>query len=373
MMNSIESLYLHVPFCKHLCNYCDFYKVQYDKDKNQLKSYHEYLLKTVKTHQEFLDKNQFILSPLKTLYLGGGTPSLWGTKGSRFFKDEILGNYIILNQENEFTMEFDPGSWTTETYDAWKELGVNRISIGSQAFSNDLLKVLDRSHNLDETKRTLKFFQKQRENFSADFLLGVPNSKDLKRNIKNEIDQILEYDPSHLSLYILKTRANYPLKSSLPDDDYIRDEYLFICDYLEQNGLKQYEVANFAKPGFESKHNLSYWKQESVAALGPNATGFLKNDQFATRYQWAASSGKISTERLTENELQMEQVYLALRLCEPDNLLRFWDESKEKSVNLLINKWTHSGYFSRDKKRLTSQGLLMLDSLMDDLFSAGLA
>lgn len=324
------------------------------------------MLKTAKTHDEFLRENQSAMQKLKTLYLGGGTPSLWDLEGALFFKEELLNQFFSLDDEIEFTMEFDPGSWTEQGYFAWKELGLNRISIGTQAFDENFIKILDRAHDLSETKKTLSYFSQKKENFSVDFLLGVPYSKEKKRNIKKELDLVLEYDPSHLSLYILKTRSNYPHKFKLPDDDYIHDEYLFVCEYLDSIGLKQYEVSNFAKPGLESKHNLQYWRQNSVAALGPNSTGFINSDG-PIRYQWAPNTGKMSVEKLDIAAQNLERVYLSLRLKRSFNLKGLLMDTTQKSEQI-CSKWLKLGYYDEAQRHLTAKGLLMIDSLMDDLF-----
>lgn len=369
MVNQVKSLYIHVPYCKHLCNYCDFYKLKHSEYPNWESSYHEYLLSTAKIQRDFLFEHDLKIDKLDTLYLGGGTPSLWGTSGANFFKNQMLNIFFNLSSEAEFTMEYDPGSWTEDTYFAWKDIGLNRVSIGAQSFSEVFLKILDRHHDLVETKKTLKFFSKEQINFSVDLLIGVPYSLKKKRNLKEEIDQLLSYNPSHLSLYILKTRKNYPHLLELPDDEFTADEYLFVCEYLKSQEFYQYEVSNFAKKGFESKHNQSYWDQESVAGLGPNATGFINTKDGGIRYQWAANSGKCSKENLTDKELFLESVYLDFRTSKPLKLGKYWQNEKLNIAEKLIENWGGQGLYCAKSKSLKPKGLLVLDSLMGQLFS----
>lgn len=360
-MTQLTSLYLHVPFCKHLCNYCDFYKRKFESDSRQFEEFHQFLKDSVLKHDEFLHERNFKWGKLDTVYLGGGTPSLWGEDGARFFADHILP--AGLEPDAEFTMEIDPGTWTEKMLSAWKLIGLNRISMGTQSLNPEFLGVLDRVHSLEDTTEFLKFLQKENWNFSLDFLLGVPFSKEKKRNIKAELETLLSYSPKHISLYILNARSKYPHIQNMPEDDYIRDEYLLVSDYLRSRGFHHYEVSNFAMPGFESRHNQKYWRGESVAALGPTGTGYLSlNQEKAVRYKWKVSHPDFEIEELGKSELNLEKTYLGLRTS--DGLLM-----TTALENLLI-KWSQENYAWQDGQRvkLTALGFLMLDSLMDDLF-----
>lgn len=365
-MNQVSSLYLHVPFCKHLCNYCDFYKKELSTKPDQFDEFHNFLKKSFLRHQKILHENTFSWSIIDTIYLGGGTPSLWGEEGAYFFEEEILSN-LKLSQELEFTMEVDPGAWTLEMLKAWKKIGLNRISVGTQSLNPDFLKVLDRIHTLDDTLSFLMKLKNENWNYSLDFLLGVPYSKEKKRNIRREIDLLLEYKPKHISLYILNARSKYPHIQNMPDDEYIREEYLFVSDYLKSNGYHHYEVSNFALPGFESRHNFKYWRGDSVAALGPTGTGYLAlNDMSALRYKWKVSQPEVEVEVLGEEEIKLEHLYLSLRTSDGFDV--------KNGLERVIENWTQSryAYLDGDRVKLTSLGFLMLDSLMDDVFRTSL-
>lgn len=359
-MTHVSSLYLHVPFCVHLCNYCDFYKRKLEHDSNQFEDFHQFLKDSVKTHDEFLKWNDFSWAPLDTIYLGGGTPSLWGAQGAKFFKEYILPKTL---SDAEFTMEIDPGTWTPEMLDAWKEIGLNRISIGTQSLNPVFLKVLDRVHSIEDSLNFLSLMKKEDWNFSLDFLLGVPFSQEKKRNIKEELDLLLSYHPKHISLYILNARSKYPHIQNMPEDEFIRDEFLFVSEYLKQHGFHHYEVSNFALPGFESKHNQKYWRGESVGALGPTGTGYLNlGSDKAIRYKWKVTSAQFEIEELGPKELHLERTYLSLRTSE--------GMVYDPKMACLVQSWAQQKYAvdSGGKVTLTSLGLLMLDSLMDDIF-----
>lgn len=367
-MTQLTSLYLHVPFCKHLCNYCDFYKKLYEKDSNQIENFHQFLEQSWVRHERLLTEQGYSWANLESLYLGGGTPSLWGSQGAEFL-GQWLKDKLPLAPDCEFTMEVDPGTWTPESLLAWREIGLNRISIGTQTLDPNFIKIMDRSHSLEESHELLSYCQKNDWNFSLDFLLGLPYSREKKRDIKKELQTLLSYDPKHVSLYILNARSKYPHVTALPDDEFIREEYLLMSEYLRSEGFIHYEVSNFALPGYESKHNLKYWKMEAVGALGPTGTGFLpQGPDKALRYKWKVSGAEFEEEKLGESEVQLEKIYLSLRT----NL--GWKPHRESlELTKLLNQWNEKKYIisNQPKVVLNPLGFLMLDSLMDDLFRIG--
>lgn len=368
-MTQVSSLYLHVPFCKHLCNYCDFYKQKLDNGRNQIEEFHQFLTLSWARHEKLMKEQNAVWSPLDTIYLGGGTPSLWSTGGAHFFRDHILSKLRV--SAPEFTMEVDPGTWNEEMIGDWKEIGLNRISIGTQTLDPKFLKIMDRIHSLDETFSLLKFCQEGNWNFSLDFLLGIPHSRREKRNIQAELEQLLKYQPKHISLYILNARSKYPLVEHIPDDEYVREEYLLVSNFLREKGFHHYEVSNFALPGFESRHNLKYWQGESVAALGPTGTGYFAQEKNAAfRYSWKVMSADIRPEILGEKELALEKIYLSLRTSSgwaPDQVT--------PALREVFAQWEglNYGIWNDEKIVLNSLGFVMLDSLMDDLFRKGFA
>lgn len=372
-----ESLYVHFPYCVHLCNYCDFYKKKYD-GPSDFKSFQERLQGDWDQALTLADQNGLEIGrDLETVYLGGGTPSLWDRDGARFFENFLKENRIRMTDNAEVTLEADPGAWTEKGIDEWQRVGVNRFSVGAQSYSDEFLRIMDRHHDKGEAQRTLKYFKERRLSFSVDLMLGLPYSLEKKRNIIKELEQLLEFRPEHLSVYILKTRSNYPHNEMLPDDEYIRDEYLAVSDFLRGSGFDHYEVSNFSKQGKESKHNLKYWEAQNVHAIGPNATGFMLTNNGAIRYQNKPSGGAPTLETLGPEELLLETVYLGLRTNRGINLMSKLAPNGPKVQELsdVIKNWSNSGHLEKDRLDhviLSPSGYLMIDSLIDDLFKKNL-
>ncbi len=360
-MSSVTSLYIHVPFCRHLCNYCDFYKQKFERPSAQREEFSQYILGSLKRHESILSENHHSWEPLETLYLGGGTASLWDVEGADCF--ESLG--LKLAQDCEATLEIDPGAWTEEGLMAWKKLGINRYSVGTQSFDTHHLKLLDRAHDLNETKVLLE--RLKGENFSVDFLLGAPE-KNQARDVIKELESLLSYSPKHLSLYILQPAAGYKLKALIPDDEITSKEYLRVSEFLRSRGFHHYEVSNFALPGFESRHNRRYWESQSVAALGPTAVGYLDQEKEAIRYKWKPSAPEVEKEILTLKDIKLEQLYLRLRTSEPISAQRL--SLEPNAFERRIEKWEARGLCERVARgwRMKPEAWVILDSLVEDLF-----
>jgi oxygen-independent coproporphyrinogen-3 oxidase len=366
----MKSLYIHFPFCRHLCNYCDFYKHKLTSS-SQILDFESQLTSQIDLHETFLAENNFELNDLETIYIGGGTPSLWKLGGVKFLEEFFKNKKIGFSNNIEFTIEVDPDTWTEDEIDAWLGIGVNRFSIGSQAFTSELLQVMDRTHTLADVEKTLKFMSDRQLNFSVDIMLGLPDSEG--RDIEDELNRILKYRPNHLSVYILKARKKYPLINKLPDDENIRNEYLSVSEYLVSKGYVHYEVSNFARNDYYSKHNLKYWQYESVGALGSNATGLLVQKDKALRYHWKSLAVGYVTEEITGESLLIEKIFLGLRNFKGLNLKElFSSASSINSIDKLFLNWKKLGYLTKDSSadwfQLNALGYLMCDSILDDIF-----
>ena len=368
MTTEVSSLYLHVPYCRHLCNYCDFFKKKLENSDTQFTEFENYLTESWIHHEAWMKEEGITWAKnWESIYLGGGTPSLWGERGAQF-----LRKLLPMQKVEEWTLEVDPGTWTEGMFGSWIDLGVNRLSIGTQSLDEDFLKILDSAHSLDESYLLLEKAQNLRINYSFDFLLGVPHSQSKKRNVIKELETFLKFNPHHVSLYILNARSKYPLIDFMPEDDYTASEYLDVCTFLEENGLHQYEVSNFARDGFESIHNKKYWDSQSVAALGPTGTGLIKfSDSQAKRYKWKPGKALFEIEELGTPEIQLEKLYLELRTK------KGWlPHASQRTAKLeqKLQDWQSRGLVNSIMPRvvLGSKGLVILDSLMDELFSLGL-
>lgn len=364
MSKKIESLYIHVPFCKHLCNYCDFYKKK-PTESDGFAQFEQLLDDSWGKHQNLLAQYDFEISKLKSIYFGGGTPSLWGFRGIRYLENFFVKNELKFSDDYEFTIEIDPATTTKDEILAWKNLGVNRFSVGLQTWDEEYLKIIDRVHTKSEAINLLSVLSQLGVNFTVDFMIGFPIPIKRKRDIVNELTEILSFSPKHISLYILSVAKSYPLFKSLPQDDEVAREYLQVSQFLNQNGFEHYEVSNHARPGFRSRHNQQYWQQFSVAALGPSATGFLKLKNRAIRYKWRNKTANYSIEELNKEAIDLEKLYTNLRTIEGIDISLL-----PKSASHLADEWETKGLGikSKDRLSLTPSGYVVLDSLMDEIF-----
>jgi oxygen-independent coproporphyrinogen III oxidase len=378
-LHTVSSLYIHFPFCRHLCNYCDFYK-SLKENEGQVNEFNEFLNESFQVHESLFTEYGYRWAPLETLYIGGGTPSLWGLSGAHLIKDWIKTKLEGFSENYEFTLEVNPGGWKTEEIESWIAAGVNRISFGVQSYNNKFLEHLDRIHRIKETDQTIKYIKSLNINYSVDFMLGLPYSERDKRNIIQELDEILKWDPPHLSLYILTTKEKYIHQKALPQDEWIEREYLEVSEYLTSKGYNHYEVSNFSKPGYESRHNLKYWSAESVAGIGPSASGFLFEKSI--RYKWKNKQRIYDVENLNPKQLRLEKLYLKLRTDKGINGREFFQGKELESFLTLKKSWDNKGLLKTSQAStaqpdkdyndaevvLNSKGMLQMDFFIDEVF-----
>ena len=265
---SAKSLYVHIPFCKKICPYCDFIKVL-ENDKF-IEPYLKELLKDI----SFFIENNF---KFKTIYIGGGTPSILSVN---FLEQLLLNLNKILDNDAEFTIECNPESLTENKLKIFKKYGVNRISIGLQTFNKNLLKILDRDFEIDYFD-LIKLVKKYIKNINVDFIYGLPNQT--LEILKEDLDNFIKLDINHVSLYSLQLEENtlfYNSGIKEIDSDESAKMYNFILDFLRKHGFNRYEVSNFAKKGNESKHNLTYWRNEKYYGIGVGASGYINNIRY---------------------------------------------------------------------------------------------
>jgi oxygen-independent coproporphyrinogen III oxidase len=376
-MKKIKSLYLHVPHCLRRCNYCDFYHLS--GPNPDWDSFESYLYASWPKHQELLQQRGFAIGELENLYLGGGTPALWGERGAKFLTNFILERGIVLSPTVESTLELNPGGRDLPAVvSAWEQFGVNRFSIGVQSLRDEFLELLGRNHTARNSHQALEYFADRGLNYSVDLMLGLPYSAKFKRDIADELNSILRYSPPHISIYILTTKPDYSHNGNLPDEEWIRQEYLLVSKLLVASGYQHYEVSNFAQAKHKSAHNLEYWQQQTVAALGPSASGLLLNSDRpsgATRYRWSGypADPRLELECLNVSQLQLERIYMNLRSEVGLNWgQEFNQEQQAIFVDDLLPKWSERGYLAKQPHAhrvvLGSLGYLMLDSLLEDLY-----
>ena len=371
-----EHLYIHVPFCRYRCPYCSFYSTLYlnDDTKNQFVSAS---INEIKLKDFLLSKN------LKTIYLGGGTPSMLSITDIAKIFNEINRNHQI-DDNAEITIEANPEDITKELVIGWQKIGINRVSLGVQNINEKHLQFLGRKHtkkqiiNAIETLKNADF-----QNISLDFIIGLPeeNIEDLKNNFQI----ILDYKIPHFSSYLLtieeKTRLSnlvHKHPEILQDDDTtiknISQWYL----WAKNNGYQHYEVSNFAISPFQSKHNSSYWTQKNYIGIGPSAHSYIhpyrlwntsslrnynnvKNDKLDFQY-----------EILNEKNIFNEYIMTRLRLKEGVDLSDLTLRFNKKIAQYFIdqaNKIPKEFIIKTDDKiYLTEEGWLIMDRILIDLF-----
>jgi len=268
-------LYLHIPFCIKKCKYCDFYSGCVDNRK--IDSYTDALIREIK---QWGGK---ITSPIDTIYFGGGTPSLLEHRLIDVM-NAVRENFCVL-ENSEITLEINPSGDSKKILEYAIKAGINRLSIGIQSGDDEELKILGRTHNFSEAETTFKMARELGfRNISVDLMIGLPFSAQNKK-LKSSIDKIICLNPEHISAYILKiepkTAFYKDMKSlCLPDDEDVSEQYLFMSRYLGEKGYSHYEISNFAKEGFESRHNVKYWTLADYLGIGPSAHSFIKGKRF---------------------------------------------------------------------------------------------
>jgi oxygen-independent coproporphyrinogen-3 oxidase len=267
-------LYLHIPFCKSKCPYCDFYSFS---DKDTQKDEYTTVLK-----DKILSSISTSQCKGDTLYIGGGTPSVLGAKNLSTLVNTC--NSGFLTDDAEITVECNPYGLDEDFFKTLQDCGVNRLSFGLQSAIDNERRILGRLSNRNQVKNAVKTAQKVGfKNITLDVMLGIPEQTE--KSLQETLDFCVSLDVPHISAYMLKLEENTHFyknqsKYNFPDDDLTADLYLQMCEILENQGIMQYEISNFAKKGFESRHNLKYWHCEEYLGLGPSAHSFLDGKRF---------------------------------------------------------------------------------------------
>ncbi len=298
------SLYIHIPFCKKKCGYCSFYSVI-----NGYKTeYTDALIRSLEYHG---GKNA------GSVYIGGGTPSVIPEKEMSRLFESIYKNFDVADGA-EITVEANPESINKQWLLALKRAGVNRISLGVQSFDDSELKTIGRLHSAKQAKEAIALCKESGfDNISADLIFGLPNQTFL--TLKKSLDTMLSFDIPHISCYNLQLEKGTPitaLSDVVPDEDIQSEMYMLVCDTLKRAGYRHYEISNFAKDGFISRHNSSYWTDSDYIGLGPSAHSKIGD----TRYAFDADIEKFvgrkefefdSKEQITDSAF--EKIMLSLR------------------------------------------------------------
>lgn len=269
-------LYIHIPFCKQKCNYCDFYSL--GCNENKIPEYIEALCTHIKREAHLYRNYQ-----IDSIFLGGGTPSLVNEKD--FDKLAItLRECFNISPTVEFSLEANPGTLTEEKLNCYKKNGVNRLSIGLQSTNDTELSVLGRIHNFDEFAKSFNLARQCGfANINVDIMYGLPDQN--LANLSKTLGDVCKFSPEHISAYCLKIEENTPFYKIrenliLPNDDEEYDMYIYLCTELKKQGYEQYEISNFSKKASRCVHNLKYWLSEEYIGFGPSAHSFFKGKRY---------------------------------------------------------------------------------------------
>jgi oxygen-independent coproporphyrinogen-3 oxidase len=318
MMKTNAGIYIHIPFCRQKCAYCDFYSLPC---LDLIEAYTKALCAQIATERKGKDLRY------DSVFFGGGTPSALGTQNLCKIAKTLKENFEI-TENAEWSLEVNPKTVTKEDLLALRKAGFCRVSIGVQSFCDAELKALGRIHTAKDAKETVRAAREAGfSSVSIDLMYGIPHQT--KGSFADSLTQAIALDVDHLSAYGLKIEAGTPFARckqetlDLPDEEAEREMYFSMIAFLEQNGLAQYEISNFAKKGFECRHNLKYWTMQPYLAFGPASHGFLGNLRYETApnlqaYLDCAKQGDFSTvikeeERLTEADLLCEYTMLHMR------------------------------------------------------------
>ena len=371
MQTKSTSAYVHIPFCTQICYYCDFSKVFI---KNQpVDSYLEHLIE---------EYDSYDIQKLRTLYIGGGTPTALSAPQLAFLLEKLTDK-LDLSYLEELTIEANPGDLDQEKIAVLKDSPVNRVSLGVQTFNDRMLKQIGRSHSEKDIYENIANLKKAGfDNISIDLIYALP--KQTMEDVKTNVAKAIALDIPHMSLYslILENHTVFMNrmrrgKMPLPKEDLEAEMFEYIIAELEKAGFEHYEISNFSKPGFESRHNLMYWDNAEYYGIGAGASGYVdgiryKNHGPIRHYLQAVEAGnaRVQEEVLTLNEKMEEEMFLGLRKKSGVSKKRFEEKfglSFEDQYGAVVSELTEQGLLvpDRDIVRMTKQGLFLGDTVAE--------
>jgi len=330
-------IYIHIPFCKRKCDYCDF--ISYC-DKNNIID--KYIKKLKEEIESELNNKEYKIT---TIYIGGGTPSFIDSKYIVEILNNIKEKYKLDNAE--ITIELNPGTVTEEKLLDYKKAGINRLSIGLQETSNELLKQIGRIHTYEEFLETYNLASNVGfKNINVDLMIGLPNQSIV--NIKESLNKVINLNPEHISVYSLileegtKLYQKYKNKEiDLPDEELERNMYWYVKNTLENNKYSHYEISNFSKKGHESKHNMNCWEQKEYIGFGLNAHSYIDGVRYSNTEnleEYLNKDNKIIHEKQTIEDMKKEYMLLGLRKINGISIQKFEEKFVENPIFLFRNE-----------------------------------
>ena len=376
----MAGIYIHIPFCKQACHYCNFHFTTSLRGKNELIAA---LLSEMNLRKDYLQNES-----IETIYFGGGTPSLLEIADLKTLVEKTVSIHNIRSGA-EITVETNPDDISEEKLLGWKEVGINRVSIGIQSFFDEDLKWMNRAHTAREAINNLQLAIKYFDNISIDLIYGTSPLTDEKW--KQNLDRAIFFNIPHLSCYALTVEPKTPLYKMIREKriadvnpDRQSEQFLLLMRWMEDAGYEHYEISNFAKPGFRSRHNSSYWSAgpheqgAKYIGIGPSAHSFdglsrQWNVSNNTIYISSINKGSIPCEKeiLTPTQQLNEYIMTSLRTIEGLDLGQLGD-AQGYGVRTLSKKFIERGLMLEEQNhlKLTKEGKLLADGIAAELFFA---
>ena len=363
-INLPKALYIHIPFCESICDYCDFTKLQYFHSFVE-----KYLIALKKELNESVDNKD-----LETIYIGGGTPT---SLSEEHFETLLKMVKPYSKDVEEYTIEANPESLTLSKIKMMKKYGVNRVSIGVESTDDMILKSINRKHTFNDVKKAVQSLRKNGiGNINLDLIIGLPNVS--YKMLEKDIKYILSLNPNHISCYSLTVHEHtvfYINKIEEPDEEFAYQAYKTINNLLEKSGYIHYEVSNWAIPGYESKHNLTYWRNQRYYGVGLGASGYIGNTRYknTTNFEnYVSFKNEIEQETVNPKDEKEYEIMLRLRTKYGINIKEFASKYKEdlyQSHKQIIDEYIKNGYLTFDKETIspTFDGMMILDKIYLDL------
>lgn len=368
----MAGIYIHIPFCKQACHYCNFH---FATSLHQQKALVEALIKEIELQKDYLQRQ-----PLLTLYFGGGTPSLLPEAALNSLLSSIKQHHWY-DTEAEITLEVNPDDISEDNCRAWQKAGINRLSIGVQSFIDQELRWMNRAHTAAQSLQGLQTAKKFFDNISIDLIYGLPDQENAQWQFN--VEQALSLRIPHLSCYALTVEPKTPLEKKIRNKQYPpvhpdkqSEQFLLLMHWMEQAGYRHYEISNFALPQQESRHNSAYWQGVSYLGIGPSAHSYNGYSR-----QWNVSNNALYIKALEQDQLPFEKEvltpvqqlneYLMIALRTDRGIeLKKLGEQKDR-VELLAARYIDSGHLMSDTERiwLSKEGKLLADGIAAALFA----
>jgi len=372
--NSDICVYIHIPFCKSKCLYCDF--VSYINFPH-IEEYFEAVLKELEMYSHLLNSRR-----VKTVYFGGGTPNFVPER----YIEKILKKLEKLSsvyEPVEITLEMNPDSVTIQKVLHYLEMGINRISLGVQAFDDTVLETVKRPHGTKEIDRSLSILMTYFENVNIDFILGLPMETD--KTIERDMRLLETYTPSHVSLYLLDVDEETPLRRlidkgvlKLPSEEEIARRHTRFLKFLEKKGYLRYEISNFAREGKECIHNLSYWRNEEYLGIGVSSGGHIGRLRYVnvsdiSEYMKMVNKGIVpyGYKRVNDDDEEfVETIFMSLRLREgvyKEEIIKKFGDKRYRALQEFAERFREHFNVHSDRISLSEMGFDLSRYVFEEL------